>query len=61
MLFRSGRFASGVLHLWHPEADRGHLADNERQLADVIDSPRVRARQGLTRVIEETSASIAHS
>jgi glycosyltransferase involved in cell wall biosynthesis len=61
VLRKDGRFATGVLHLWHPEADRARLADNERQLADVIDSPRVRARQGLTRVIEETSASIAHS
>ena len=61
VLRKDGRFATGVLHLWHPEADRARLADNERQLADVIDSPRVRAKQGLTRVIEETSASVAHS
>ena len=61
VLRKDGRFATGVLHLWHPEADRAHLADNERHLADVIDSPRVRAKQGLTRVIEETSASVAHS
>jgi glycosyltransferase involved in cell wall biosynthesis len=61
VLRKDGRFATGVLHLWHPDADRARLADNELQLADVIDSPRVRARQGLTRVIEETNASIAHS
>jgi glycosyltransferase involved in cell wall biosynthesis len=61
VLRKDGRFATGVLHLWHPDADRARLADNELQLADVIDSPRVRARQGLSRVIEETSASIAHS
>jgi hypothetical protein len=59
VLRKDGRFASGVLHLWHPEADRGRLGDNERQLADVLDSPRVRAKQGLSRVIEETHASIA--
>ena len=59
VLRKDGRFATGVLHLWHPEADRARLADNERQLADVIDGQRVRAKQGLTRVIEETSASIA--
>src|SRR5215470_5840209 len=58
---KDGRFATGVLHLWHPEADRARLADNERQLAEVIDSTRVRAKHGLTRVIEETSASIAPS
>lgn len=59
VLRKDGRFATGVLHLWHPEADRARLADNERQLAEVIEGTRVRARQGLTRVIEETSASIA--
>jgi len=56
---KDGRFATGVLHLWHPEADRGRLADNERQLADVIDGTRVRAKQGLSRVIEETVATTA--
>ena len=61
VLRKDGRFATGVLHLWHPEADRARLADNERMLAEVIDGTRVRARQGLSRVIEETAASIAHA
>ena len=61
VLRKDGRFATGVLHLWHSEADRARLADNERMLAEVIDGTRVRARQGLSRVIEETSASIAHA
>ena len=56
---KDGRFATGVLHLWHQEADRAQLADNERQLADVIDGRRVRAKIGLSRVIEETEASMA--
>ena len=58
---KDGSFATGVLHLWHPEADRARLADNERMLADLIDGPRVRARQGLSRVIEETSATVVAS
>jgi glycosyltransferase involved in cell wall biosynthesis len=57
VLRKDGRFATGVLHLWHPEADRARLADNERQLADVIGGARVRAKQGLSRVIEETVAA----
>ena len=61
VLRKDGRFATGVLHLWHPEADRARLADNERMLAEVIDGTRVRAKQGLSRVIEETTASIAHA
>jgi glycosyltransferase involved in cell wall biosynthesis len=59
VLRKDGRFATGVLHLWHPEADRARIAENERQLADVIETHRVRAKQGLSRVIEATDAAIA--
>jgi glycosyltransferase involved in cell wall biosynthesis len=61
VLRKDGRFATGVLHLWHLEADRARLAENERMLVDVTESTRVRAKQGLSRVIEETSASIVHA
>ena len=44
---KDGAFATGVLHLWHPDADRSRLADNERRLAHVIESRRVRAEQGI--------------
>jgi hypothetical protein len=37
-----------VLHLWHPEADRSQLPDNERRLDDVIKSDRVKAERGLS-------------
>src|SRR3954466_14735671 len=29
---KDGRFATAVLHLWHPEADRTQLSDNEQKL-----------------------------
>ena len=29
---KDGRWATGVLHLWHPEADRGRLSENDRRL-----------------------------
>lgn len=45
---KDGVFATGVLHLWHPEADRSKLADNEQRLAEVIASGRVRAERGLS-------------
>jgi glycosyltransferase involved in cell wall biosynthesis len=61
VLRKDGRFGTGVLHLWHTEADRARLAENEQMLADVTDGTRVRAQQGLSRVIEETGASIAHA
>jgi glycosyltransferase involved in cell wall biosynthesis len=59
VLRKDGRFATGVLHLWHREADRALLADNERRLTEVVDGIRVRAKHGLSRVIEETVASTA--
>jgi len=45
---KDGVFATGVLHLWHPEADRSQLAENERRLASIVESNRVRARRGLS-------------
>ena len=45
---KDGRFATGVLHLWHPDADRSGLLENERRLADVIASERVRAERGMS-------------
>lgn len=45
---KDGRFATGVLHLWHREADRSHLAENEQRLQQVMRSDRVRATAGLS-------------
>jgi glycosyltransferase involved in cell wall biosynthesis len=45
---RDGRLGATVLHLWHPEADRSRLKDNQRQLEQLLADKRVRARQGLT-------------
>jgi glycosyltransferase involved in cell wall biosynthesis len=53
---KDGRFACGVMHLWHPEADRSGLAENDRQLEEVLHSPRVKARRGLSAVGEKTEA-----
>jgi hypothetical protein len=50
---KDGRFATGVLHLWHPEADRSRLVENDRQLAEVLDSNRIAARRGLSKASEE--------
>jgi glycosyltransferase involved in cell wall biosynthesis len=54
VLRRDGRFATGVLHLWHAEADRSRLADNERQLNEALQGGRVRAVRGLSSLIEDT-------
>jgi len=45
---KDGAFATAVLHLWHPQADRGDLPANERRLADSLAGGRVRARRGLS-------------
>jgi len=45
---KDGSLATGVLHLWHPHADRAGLPDNQRRLADVIGSERVRAERGMS-------------
>jgi len=45
---KDGMFATGVIHLWHAEADRSRLTENERKLAEVTEGDRVRARRGLS-------------
>ncbi len=45
---KDGRFATGVLHLWHPENDRSSLPDNQDRLDEVIGATRTRALCGLS-------------
>jgi glycosyltransferase involved in cell wall biosynthesis len=58
---KDGRFATGVLHLWHPENDRTQLLQNDKRLEMVLRSDRVRAERGMTAVdgagSKESSAS----
>ncbi len=49
---KDGRFATGVLHLWHPEADRSGLPENELRLEEVLAGNRVQAIQGLSAACE---------
>jgi glycosyltransferase involved in cell wall biosynthesis len=44
---KSARFAAPVLHLWHPENDRSHFAENRRRLEEVLRSDRVAALAGV--------------
>jgi glycosyltransferase involved in cell wall biosynthesis len=48
VLRKDGAFATGVIHLWHAEADRSLLPDNERKLDAVVASNRIRAQRGLS-------------
>jgi glycosyltransferase involved in cell wall biosynthesis len=45
---KDGAFATGVIHLWHAEANRSQLTDNERKLAGIVDSDRIVAQRGLS-------------
>jgi glycosyltransferase involved in cell wall biosynthesis len=56
---KDGRFATGVLHLWHPEADRAQLPANQARLEELINSNRVRALRGLSALEEERAVAVA--
>ena len=47
---KDGNFATGVLHLWHQEADRAALPENERRLNAIEVSDRVRAIAGMSQL-----------
>jgi glycosyltransferase involved in cell wall biosynthesis len=58
---KDGTFATGVLHLWHRDADRSQLAENERKLAGVAAGDRIRARQGLSALQGSSSVTTSVS
>jgi glycosyltransferase involved in cell wall biosynthesis len=45
---KDGRFATGVIHLWHPEAERARLAANDALMDGTLSSMRTRAEIGLS-------------
>lgn len=45
---KDGNFATGVVHLWHAEADRSRLPHNDRLLNEVAAGDQARARTGLS-------------
>ena len=47
------------MHLWHPEADRDRLAENERKLSDIIASDEIRAQRGLSALQAAAAAAAA--
>lgn len=57
VLRKDGRFATAVLHLWHKEADRSQLADNEKQLDQARLNKRQRAQIGLSHLTAEIERS----
>jgi glycosyltransferase involved in cell wall biosynthesis len=45
---KDGRFATGVLHLWHPESEQSRLSDNQGRLDRTLRTDRLRALHGLS-------------
>jgi glycosyltransferase involved in cell wall biosynthesis len=45
---KDGRFATGVIHLWHAEADRARLSANDALMDVTLSSTRTRAQLGLS-------------
>ena len=56
---KDGMFATGVIHLWHAEADRSLLVENETKLGEVIAGGRVRARLGLSALQDVSTTTMA--
>jgi glycosyltransferase involved in cell wall biosynthesis len=53
---KDGRWGTGVLHLWHPEADRARLQENERRLEEVLSGDRVQPIRGLSALLADAKA-----
>jgi glycosyltransferase involved in cell wall biosynthesis len=53
---KDGRFATGVIHLWHPPLDRAQLPANDARLEAVLQSNCTRAQRGLSALRTETLA-----
>jgi glycosyltransferase involved in cell wall biosynthesis len=49
---KDGRFASAVLHLWHPQSDRSLMTQNEQRLAAALETNRVKASRGLSTLMK---------
>ncbi len=58
---KDGRFATGVLHLWHPPNDRSQLAANQKRLDEVMSGGRTRALRGLSVLPREVDAAVVQN
>ena len=56
---RDGSFATGVIHLWHAEADRSALPENDRKLGLILEGDSVRAKHGLSALRVQPAANNA--
>jgi len=52
---KDGRFATGVLHLWHAAVDRTQFGANQARLDAALHGDRTRALRGLSALDDETA------
>lgn len=50
---KSGKFATGVVHLWHKEQSREMLTDNAYRLAQTLQSKEIKAKKGFDQYSHE--------
>lgn len=50
---KSGKFATGVVHLWHKEQNRAMLTDNAYRLAQTLQSIEIKAKKGFDQYSHE--------
>ena len=55
---KDGVFATGVVHLWHADADRSALPANEKKLSDIIASDDICAQRGLSALQPPAAAHV---
>ena len=58
---KDGRFRTGVLHLWHPDAERARLAENQEIFRDTLAGERIRAVQGLEQMRDKMAMTASAS
>ena len=56
---KDGSFATAVLHLWHPPADRSRLPLNEHKLSQVVRGGGIRAERGMSALESEVVRPVA--
>ena len=57
---KDGRYATAVLHLWHPGNDRSRLPQNDALLKQTLETDRIRATTGLSALESELNDQSSH-
>ena len=58
---KDGRYGTGVMHLWHPVADRSREDHNRQLLRMVVESRATRAVEGLDKYIGRQDENLSEA